>query len=412
MQELLSAAVLLGVLQGAALAAVLWARRANRIANRILAALVAAVALMALLGDLQRRFGFSGYPHLLGLGVPLPFLFGPLLYLYTIALTRPVVRFDPRWFVHASPFVADVLYMTLNFYVKDGDEKVALARASSTGIAPLSLGVVNTLEVVQAFVYLFLTWRALEHYGKKIHGYFSDLAGIDLRWLRGLVLAHGAVWSVVLVAVVLRWAGHAPAVLRPLVPLGSSFVIFLTGWVSLWQPELAQKASAATVAEEDPPKQPAPSEPAPSGPAPTEAVADDPPVPKYQRNRLDDAEAEELVTKLESLMEGKGLYREPGLTLPTLADELGVTPHMLSQVLNVRIGKNFFVFVNTYRAEALKSALADPSSSERGVLELAFEAGFSSKSTLNASFKKLTGMTPTEFRGHAQAPKIPENSRG
>jgi AraC-like DNA-binding protein len=296
--------------------------------------------------------------------------------------------------------------MTQAFYLKGGEEKVALARATSAGIAPISLSVVNTLEVLQAFVYLFLTWRALEHYGKKIHGYFSDLAGIDLRWLRGLVLAHGAVWSVVLVAVVLRWAGHAPAALRPLVPLGSSFVIFLTGWVSLWQPELAQKATAARVTEQDTSVDG--DDPAP---APT-ALTPAPSPPKYQRNRLDDAEAREIASKLESLMEGKRLYREPGLTLPTLADELGVTPHMLSQVLNVRIGKNFFVFVNTYRAEALKSALADPSSLERGVLDLAFEAGFSSKSTLNASFKKLTGMTPTEFRGRAQAPKIPENSRG
>jgi AraC-like DNA-binding protein len=406
MQELLSTAIWLGVLQGAALAVVLWARSANRLANRILATLVAAVALLVLLGDFQRRWGFGAHPHLLGLAVPLPFLFGPLLYLYTVALTRPVVRFDPRWFAHATPFVADVLYMTQAFYMKSGDEKVALARATSTGIAPLSLSVVNTLEVVQAFIYLFLTWRALEHYGKKIHGYFSDVAGIDLRWLRGLVLAHGAVWSVVLVSVVLRWFGSTPSALRPLVPLGSSFVIFLTGWVSLWQPELAQKATAARVTEED-----ASVEGNVPAPAPA-ALTPAPSPPKYQRNRLDDAEAREIEAKLESLMEGKGLYRDAGLTLPTLADEIGVTPHMLSQVLNVRIGKNFFVFVNSYRAEALKAALADPSRSERGVLELAFEVGFSSKSTLNAAFKKLTGMTPTEFRGRARAPKIPENSRG
>lgn len=416
MPELLSTAVLLGVVQGAVLAAVLWARSANQLANRILATLVAAVALMALLGDIERRWGFAGSPHMLGLGIPLPFLFGPLLYLYTVALTRPVIRFDARWFVHASPFVADVLYMTQAFYVKGGEEKIALARATSGVGGPMSLSIVNTLELIQAFVYLFLTWKALEHYGKKIHGYFSDLAGIDLRWLRGLVVAHASVWSVVLVSVVLRWFGHAPDVLRPIVPLGSSFVIFLTGWVSLWQPELVQKATAARIAEEPtraddvdgPARAPVA---APAAPTPT-AHAPAPSLPKYRRNRLDDAEAREIASKLDSLMEGKRLYREPGLTLPTLADELGVTSHMLSQVLNVRIGKNFFVYVNTYRAEELKAALADPSRAERGVLELAFEVGFSSKSTLNASFKRLTGMTPTEFRGRARSPKMAANSGG
>lgn len=435
MRDLVNTAILLGVLQGAGLALVLWARGANQLANRILAVLVAGITLMLLLGDLERRWGFDGHPHLLALGAPLPFLFGPLLYLYAIALTRPVTRVDPRWVVHALPFVADVLYMAQAFYLKSGDEKLLLARLAAQPTAPISLQVVATLEVVQALVYLLLTWRALERYGRKMQGYFSDLTRIDLRWLKALVLAHLGVWSVVLVATFLRMVGHPARGLGPVVQLGGSFAIFLTGYVSLWQPELAQKASAARVAESeapsDPPPPPEPARepaaptqpPEPTGSTqPTTAATDapdaaaldatdvqvvapappPPPPPRYQRNRLDDAEAGELVAKLEALMAGKQLYREPGLTLPTLADALGITPHMLSQILNVRVGKSFFAYVNAYRAEALKEALADPGRSGRGVLELAFEVGFSSKSTLNSSFKKHTGMTPTEFRSRAQ----------
>lgn len=435
MRDLVNTAILLGVLQGAGLALVLWARGANQLANRILAVLVAGITLMLLLGDLERRWAFDGHPHLLALSAPLPFLFGPLLYLYAIALTRPVTRVDPRWVVHALPFVADVLYMAQAFYLKSGDEKLVLARLAAQPTAPISLQVVATLEVVQALVYLLLTWRALERYGRKMQGYFSDLTRIDLRWLKALVLAHLGVWSVVLVATFLRMVGHSARGLGPVVQLGGSFAIFLTGYVSLWQPELAQKASAARVAESeapsDPPPPPEPARepavptqpPEPTGPTqPTTAATDapdaaaldatdvqvvapappPPPPPRYQRNRLDDTEAGELVAKLEALMAGKQLYREPGLTLPTLADALGVTPHMLSQILNVRVGRSFFAYVNAYRAEALKEALADPGRSGRGVLELAFEVGFSSKSTLNSSFKKHTGMTPTEFRTRAQ----------
>lgn len=417
MRDLVSAVILLGVLQGAVLAPVLWTRRANRLANQVFAVLVGAVALMLLSGDLERRWAFSGHPHLLGLGAPLPFLFGPLFYLYAIALTRPVLRFDPRWLWHALPFLADVLYMVQAFYLKTGAEKIALARAGASGAAPTSFYVVHVLGVVQALVYLFLTWRALERYGKKMQGYFSDLHRIDLRWLKILVLTHVGVWFVVLVSAVLRWSGKGAGVVAPLVPIGSSFAIFLTAYVSLWQPELAQKASAARVADEEDPRSaepPAPSEPepqpdpAPARPPPLSLVP--PPTPKYQRNRLDDAEARELVAKLQALMEGKRLYAESGLTLPVLADELGVTPHTLSQLLNVHIGKSFFVFVNTYRAEALKAALTDASKAGRGVLELAFDVGFSSKSTVNSFFKKHTGMTPTEFRAQAPSAKSSQNS--
>jgi AraC-like DNA-binding protein len=51
-------------------------------------------------------------------------------------------------------------------------------------------------------------------------------------------------------------------------------------------------------------------------------------------------------------------------------------------------------------------AFADPSKAARGVLDLALEVGFGSKSTLNAFFKRHTGTTPTAFRARAQATKV------
>ena len=404
MHDLVSTMILLGALQGAVLAPILWARRANRLANRILAALVSVVVLMLIAGMVEQRWGIVGHPHLLGLAAPLPFLLGPLLYLYAIALTRPVLRLDPRWLAHAIPCVAFVLYMLQVFYLKSGAEKLVLAHAADTGDTPLSFDLVMVAEVVQALTYLFLTWRALERYGKKMHGYFSDLTRIDLRWLKALVFTHIAVWSIVAFATVLRWVGSTwGGALASLVQIGSTLAIFVTGYVSLWQPELADKAAAAKVADESTtplPTSEAEADAPPPPPPPTPEVSA---APKYQRNRLEDAEAEAIVVKLEALMREKELFRDAALTLPILADAVGITPHMLSQVLNVRIGKSFFVFVNTFRAEALKTLLADRSKAERTVLELAHEVGFNSKSTLNSFFKKHTGTTPSEFRASKTA---------
>jgi AraC-like DNA-binding protein len=70
----------------------------------------------------------------------------------------------------------------------------------------------------------------------------------------------------------------------------------------------------------------------------------------------------------------------------------------VSQVLSTRLGRNFYTFINEARIEEVKSALA---ATDRSVLDLALEAGFQSKSTFNAAFRKSTGMTPREFRDRA-----------
>ena len=403
MPDLAGTVVLLGFLQGAVMVGVLAARRTDRLANRFLAALVGAVAAMLLLGYVNARWGFGGYPHLIALGHPLPFLFGPLLYLYIAALTRPIARFDPRFLVHGLPFAADVLYMSQAFYLKSGDEKLALADAYLAGEGPLAFRLMGTLEVVTALAYVAASFFALRRYSRKIEGFYSDLARIDLRWLLAMVLAHAAVWSIVAITNLLGPFGVGGQVLQGLeqtVQLGSALTVFLTGYISLWQPELYAKALAAA------PAAPEPAAPEPAAPAEESATVGDTPEPdrpKYQRNRLDDREAEEFAEKLKALMEREQAYKDAELTLPVLAETLGTTPHLLSQVLNVRIGRSFYVFVNSYRTEALMAALSDPRRQERGVLELALESGFNSKSTLNAFFKKQTGLTPTEFRRRAQA---------
>jgi AraC-like DNA-binding protein len=390
MHELLDSVVLLAAAQGGALAVALAAREKNRLANRILAALIGALSLMLLLGVLEKLWGFTSAPHLLGLGAPLPFLFAPLLYLYVVALTRPASRVDPRWLVHAIPFGANLVWWSLSFLLQSGSQKLAIVQGFNAGVipAPPAMRLFEVLQLVQAIAYLVASWLALRAYARRIEGYFSDLARIDLRWLVALVATHAVVWGIVGLSLLPRMAGLAPASLRGFseaIRMGSVLVVFLTGYASLWQPELLDKARAAQAAQ--------------------------PPL-RYRRNRLEDEEAAALARKITAQLAQRKLYRDAGLTLQALADAVGATPHMLSQVLNVHLGKSFFVLVNTYRAEELMAALADPRQGGRGVLELALDAGFNSKSTLNSFFKRHTGVTPTEFRQRRKAARNPQISTG
>ncbi|HPY15815.1 MAG TPA: two-component regulator propeller domain-containing protein [bacterium] len=120
--------------------------------------------------------------------------------------------------------------------------------------------------------------------------------------------------------------------------------------------------------------------------------------PKYQKSRLDENIAESYASELKSLMEEKKPHINPDLTLPELAKKLNLSPNILSQVINGYCCQNFYNFVNTYRVEEVISMMKDPSMKEKSILDMAYEAGFKSKTTFNTIFKKHTGVTPSEFR--------------
>ena len=119
---------------------------------------------------------------------------------------------------------------------------------------------------------------------------------------------------------------------------------------------------------------------------------------KYAGSTLTAAEVEAHAERLLQILEGDRLYVDPGLTLERLAQAMNVSPRTLSQVLNSRLGKSFSEVVNSYRVQEVKRLLVDPERRDESILDLSLQAGFNSKSTFNEVFKKLTGLTPSEYR--------------
>ena len=111
-----------------------------------------------------------------------------------------------------------------------------------------------------------------------------------------------------------------------------------------------------------------------------------------------------LLRRLEHLMTVERAYRREGLTIGSLSAELGVPEYRLRQLINEGLGhRNFNAFLNRYRIEEAKAALADPEQKEVPVLTIALDAGFQSIGPFNRAFKADTDATPTEFRRAALA---------
>lgn len=111
----------------------------------------------------------------------------------------------------------------------------------------------------------------------------------------------------------------------------------------------------------------------------------------------------EHLARVVAAFEQERVFRNPDLTLDSLAERLDLTPNAVSQLLNAGLGQSFYELVNGYRLEEVKHRLLTSDARRLTVLALALEAGFNSKTTFNRVFKEKTGLTPKEYQKKYQA---------
>ena len=105
-----------------------------------------------------------------------------------------------------------------------------------------------------------------------------------------------------------------------------------------------------------------------------------------------------LKEKLLMHMETNKPYLDPELTLIDLAEQVSIRRNLLSQVINNSVGDNFYNFINKFRVQEVKELIRKDLNRQYTILALAQDAGFNSKSSFNNIFKKITGLTPSQYR--------------
>jgi AraC-like DNA-binding protein len=105
-----------------------------------------------------------------------------------------------------------------------------------------------------------------------------------------------------------------------------------------------------------------------------------------------------LIKTIVDYMEEKKPHLNHLLTIDNLSNQLLLQPRLLSQILNRHFNQNFFEFINGYRVKECKLIIEKPGNEKITMLKVMDESGFNSKATFNTFFKKLVGMTPTQYR--------------
>jgi AraC-like DNA-binding protein len=369
----------IGTAHGLVLAVLLWRATANRTANRLLALLVVLVALRVL----PYIIGFAGFydawPWLSFLPYEWSLALGALIWLYMqVICTGTLPR---RWGWHFLPAVVQGAYYCAVFV-----QPLAFKNEWDGSVhVPYVVPVETAWSFASLVVYLALAWRTHARYQRWLDTALSNREEFRLDWPRRFLIACS-----VTVAIWVAASGYEAAVggftyfdRFPLY-IWFSLLVYGLGLGGLRSAGLAYPRPWTLVDGE-----------VPAVGATEGGGGSGAPTPESAFDRQVDWQA--MGARYDAEVRAHGWWRDPELTAPRLARLLATNSTYLSRALNEGLGRNFNEFINGIRIEAVQTELRSADTA-RDILAVALDAGFNSKASFNRVFKRITGVTPTEYR--------------
>lgn len=429
--------ILIGLTQALFLAFVLSCRQHKRHGEPWLIALLVLLAIEMAYQVYYEAGFYHAVPWLIGHDTATFLLYGPLLWFFMRRMAQerlPRRRLLALHFLPAALFQWNAFaYFILNPENIDFIAKLDQFRHSDE---PTTWDAAQFVQEVLIGAYLIACWRVWRRYCEKVEAERAQWQRTGLDWMRQVLQVFSLLWVLVLARdqLLIWWAWDKA--IDQLISVALPLTIFYLAY-RLWQQEpiplvlvstepaptaplapvlLAQAPlteapiAGASIAQASQPQQALP-EPQPlpeSSPSrPPQVVSDEaslasaPPAElevtrKYAKSALDEASATLIFDALEILMRDGEPWCDPELDLTGLANRLALSPHYLSQAINSRANCNFYDYVNRYRVLAVQRALAQTDAGS--ILDLAFAAGFNSKSAFYTAFKRHTGLTPRAYQ--------------
>lgn len=343
---------------------VLILKRENKSANLYLSALAFILSLW-LCDTFFRVAGiYEQKPSFYFLPIYFSFGFGPLMYFYTLQLTKKEFHLSNRLYFHFIPVFLQCLFycfLQLKDYSFRRDFWLEIHR-------PYTYDIELILSFTSLIVYLILSRNQVVRYRRQIENSFSDVSRITLKWLNQL--------HILLFMLSFFWLFETIARLvwnfypyTPFSSLSIGFVILFIAIGGILQKDLSfaieplSNQSSETINRQD------------------------------EHEVIDTKEVE----RIQQILVEKELFLIPDITLKNFSEHVGLSPRETSRLINKGLNMSFIDFINSYRVERFKD-LADSKKVEHlSLLGIAYESGFNSKSTFNRVFKKMEGKSPSSY---------------
>lgn len=107
---------------------------------------------------------------------------------------------------------------------------------------------------------------------------------------------------------------------------------------------------------------------------------------------------DELKEKILDIVLIQKKYKDKDYSAKKLAEDLGTNTRYISAVVNVKFHMNYTSFINKFRIEEAMAILTDKRYQDLNMEEVSDMVGFSNRQSFYASFYKINGITPREYR--------------
>lgn len=309
----------------------------------------------------------------------IPFVYGPLLYLYARWMTDEAPRFDPRYLWHFTPF--GIFLVTYLIFIGEP------VMHGTDGFLVIDRFVPYRIVYASAFLisitaYSIATFVVIGKHQKRMKELLSYSSGkFTLKWLMALSITFYAGYVLMFIfGGIDIMTGFMPFDPYELSFISLTLLTYLFGIFGFSQRGIFGEVLKKEVSDIEP----------------SAEKQEKAPV-KYSRSGLKKKDIGGYISRIEEhMLKGKP-YLDGEMSIYDLSEQLDISRHILSEVINEHMGMNFYQMINDYRVEEVKQRIENGEHKNLTLLAIAFDSGFNSKSTFNTIFKQQTGQTPTEY---------------
>ncbi|HMV45647.1 MAG TPA: AraC family transcriptional regulator, partial [Leptospiraceae bacterium] len=293
---------------------------------------------------------------------------GPCLYLYTRMQTKNEKTFFKKDLLHFFPFLF-FLFLTFISMIRMQNGSIYFERSKIFSVIE---GIFAIAACISVSVYNILSYRMIKEHILQIQDKFSYLS-IDntLSWISRFSILF-LIFLINQLVVFLYSTFYGKVLLNPVanVYLLLGFLYTLSFFFMRQDDVYNQTKNFEDIIKKE----------------------------KYSKSGLSKTKMEQLENILLDYIEKEKPYLNPDLVISDIASGIGISTNHLSQIINTKFEKNFFMFINDFRIAEVIKKMNDSNYDEYPVIRIAYDCGFNSKSSFNSIFRKATGMTPAQFR--------------